>query len=256
MKRNLLRAAFAALALSVLETANAIPITLEFSGAVTSATVGSESWIGQMATGRFELETDNFVQFPSPPIPPQYSWTDLLPFENRPTPLSASVSIGADAINLNAEGDIYGGIHFIDHCTPDCQGGLFDNWSISAYTQSFAIGSPVPDGGYSTSTLTFRSRPTFDAPPADIFDATTLAPVDILTLPLMEIYGYYNSWQYFCIAGECEQTGATMAQFSVDSVVRTAGVTASVPEPGTLGLFVATLAGAWLIRRRPTLQQL
>jgi hypothetical protein len=249
MNNYLLRAACAAVALSVVGTANAIPVIFEFSGTVNSVTVGSESWMGQQATGRFEIETDNFVLFPAPPTPPTYSWTDALPFDNRPTPLSASLAIGADAINLNAQADIYGGIHLSDGCAPDCPDNLGDYWSISAYTQSFALGSPVPDGGYTVSSLSFWSWSGFGAP-VDLFDASTLSPVDILTLPLLQLSGSYHAWSYNCMAGECEQTGATMAQFAVDSVVRTAEDTMSVPEPGTLGMLATALAGLFLLRRR------
>jgi hypothetical protein len=256
MKKTKIFAAMAAL--SFAGAAQAVPIAFEFSGAVQQVSVGAEQWIGQRATGRFLIESDNFTLLPTPVSQPIYTWTDALPYDARPAPLGASISVGADHISLNTEVEVYGGITFVDACRPACLPNSPEAWSISANTQSYALGSSGWEQGYTMSSLSFRSSTPFDVEQQnsfDFFDGNGLTPEAILSLPLLSLTASYHQWIYECRdevpedEDRCVPISQISMNFLVDTVTRTV-VSQSVPEPGTLGLLGLALIGGAFARRR------
>jgi len=246
MKNNVTtRVIAAALAIGAMGTAQAVPIQFEFSGVVSVTDADHDYWAGQLATGRFFLETDNFTLLPTPPNQP--TWTDVLPFDARPEPITASISIGDELISLNSEVETYGGIHFLTGCSStDCPPGWRENWGISGNTQTFLLGQP-PGDSYRLSTMAFTSM---GPDGTDFIPDSGLTPIDILTLPLGQLSGRYTAFDYACANGECIQSGYTTAQFSVSSLTRVIVEPTPVPEPAPLGLLGAGLLGAAFLRRR------
>src|SRR5688572_28406152 len=150
---NRLRLLAAVAALPFAGAAEAVPIAFDFSGIVQTVSAGHEAWAGQLATGRFLVETDNFTILPTPPS--TVTWTDVLPFDTRPEPITASIRILDDVFSLNSAVETYGGIHFNGSCEPFCSPGWRECWGISGNTQSFPLGGQPGADGYNTSTLSF-----------------------------------------------------------------------------------------------------
>jgi len=247
MRANFTRAAVAALAVGFAGVSQAIPVQFDFSGTVDDGTRG---------TGQFIIETDGLVQLAfGGPDYPQKTFTDLLGPQNRPTPILGSFTANSTTYDLGSYlpgGN--GNVNFVDVCRPDCLPGWSENWSLSLYQQDFPYASPQPAGGYTYRSLYFISQTPYDIDHTqsfDFLDNSVTRPEDILTLPLLQLGAVFYEETVNCSTGVCSRVRNVEYHVNVDTVTRGV-VSTSVPEPGTLTLFAAALAGLFFVRRRAT----
>jgi hypothetical protein len=253
MKRILLRGALAGLALASFGIAHAVPVYVDFSGTVTQYTIPTVEGIstGAAVTGGFTLETDRLLPSGAPPGGIQYTFLDFNP-AGLAQPL-ATVSFGGREITFPQFERTYAYVNFVDGCRPGCDAGWAEAYSINAATQDvFTPGYTGLYHSYFLNIFSLARTPLPDFPYFqyfDGFDGAAMTAMDAFTLPTWDLQGSFLESIAECVDGVC--TSVSDASFNFDLTSFTRGVgTRAVPEPGTLGLFVAAFAGAWLLRRR------
>jgi hypothetical protein len=254
MKRTVSSALVAVLSLGCGGLAQAVPISFAFSGVVDVTDPDGIPWAGQRAGAELLIETDGLHARVVGGQVPNATFDDRLDPVTRPIPILGSVSIGGEFLSLDGFPNGFGGVFFNDNCAPPVCGGFArEIWTIQLHAQTAPFGSP-PDGVFTYRDLFFTNALAFDfANPqatTDYFDVATVAPIDILTLPPLQMTGLYGESTVSCLAGACTTLSTRRAQFTVDSLVRSSGDTVPVPEPGTLGLLAFGLAGIFARRRR------
>ncbi|HUQ11538.1 MAG TPA: PEP-CTERM sorting domain-containing protein [Steroidobacteraceae bacterium] len=255
MKRLLLRAAAAALTLSSVDVARAVPVYLDFTGTIASYTLpaveGAET--GTAIAGSFTLETDRLLSSGPPLSGVQYTFVDFNP-TGLAQPL-ATVNFGGREISFPQFERTYAYVTFVDGCQPVCNAGSSESYSINAATEDvFTPGYTGRYHSYFLNIFASARTPLPDYPYFEYFDAfdgAAMTPADAFTLPTWNLQGNFLENVFDCVDGSCTSV-ASNASFNFDITSLTRGVGARpVPEPGMLGLFVAALGGAWLMRRRP-----
>lgn len=245
MNSILARGAMTVIALSIAGISQAVPIRFQFSG---------NTYDGTRASGQFFIETAGLRQLDTPPTVPQKTFTDLLGLNDRPVPMLGSFSVGGTTYDMGSylPGG-YGGISFVDVCTPVCFPNTRENWNISLYQQDYPFGGAFPASGiYTFQSMSFLSGTPYSfehTESFDFLDNNITRPEDILTLPLLQMTGVFYEETVTCVAGACSSTRNFEYQINVDTVSRSV-VSTSVPEPGTLALLGAALAGMFFVRRR------
>ena len=243
MKKLVVRAlAAAVVTLGFTVAAQATPMYFDFTGTV----LGSP---GSAVTGGFNFEIDRLYSAPAPGQPQLVTFIDW-----QPTGLSAPLAF-LNFGDRNVEFPAYGGINYLysqfnDACTPgeECPASASDHWSIFASTSEQPEAGTAPDftGSMRAAYLFFLP---LDGLPQDTFDASTVDPTAILTLPLGNTLGIYSEQLIDCVRGECTYSNPYQLTFTIDSVSRGLGPR-SVPEPGTFGLLGVALVGMFFVRRR------
>ena len=239
MKGRFSRAALAALIL-VSGTANAVPITFEFSGNLN----------GQRASGTFNFESDGLRALA---FGPQLSYSNLSAPDQRTGPFVASYSYAGSTVTLgDSVTNDYGYINYVDVCRPECTPFANESWSLNLLALARPFGQPIPDGEISRS-FSIQSNAPFDwvaGLSQDILDINSLTAESVLTLPLLQVRAFYQESYNVCSSGVCGQYVVRHEEFDVDTITRSASVVHGVPEPGSLGLSVAGMLAALLVRRR------
>jgi hypothetical protein len=241
MKRDFVRVAFTAAAVAFTGIAQAVPIYFDFTGRVNSGDPGTV--FGTPVSGGFTLETDRIpapILSPQQPIQPTYQTADWDP-QNLSEPL-AYLSSGGNVFPDYALD--YALLTFIDGCQPGCSPTSFDDFSIYVVTQD--LWTPDYTGQYRLASLLLWNT----VNGSDAFDGSTAQVIDMVSLPLGNMGGFYGESLSDCVDGNCTLISSTSYGFSVDTLTRGVG-SRSVPEPGTLALLAAGLAGCGLRRRRP-----
>jgi hypothetical protein len=236
MKKSLMRAAL--LALATVGAAQAVPIELIVSGT---------RFDGQRATGTFEFDTSGLLPLR---FADQQSYSNLLSLETRSTPFRATYQTesGTEVLGDVVAND-YGYVSFMDACQPQCSSFAIESFNVSVLSLPAPFGQPYPPGGVER-IFSFSSMSPFDPVAGiftDYFDIDDITVDSVLTMPLREMRLYYQEGGYDCSSGTCIMSITRSDTVFVDSVIRRVR---SVPEPGTLGLFGAGLAAAFVLRRR------
>ena len=252
MKRTLARSAVAAVcSLGFAGTAGAIPIHFDFTGTITGVENVKGATVGAVISGGFTFETERLA-FGHAPGSPQYSWVDHEP-EGLTEPYAFLNFGGREVAYPSAATGNYAVINFFDACTPICAPFGVENFGMFASTGH----SAAPDFTglmqqssfyFASAALTRLTDPPF-IEAFDYFDGTQVDPTSIVTLPLYDLAGFYSQGTMDCVSGGCTNIAPGSLGFTIDSVTRGIGARA-VPEPGTLSLLAASLAGLWLFRRR------
>jgi len=248
MKKNLARAAIAALAFGTAGLAHAVPIYFEFTGSVSqpSATVG----VGTAVSGGINLETDRLLSAGPPASGIQYSFIDWQP-TGLTGPLAYLDFAGAHH-EVPAYSSNYAMVSFVDGCQPLCNTQWAEDFNLGAYTDdawSEDFTGQMRSRSISLFNIYQNQLPGFPSEGYDAFVGATATPLDIISLPLAYLNGTYFESISECVNGECSWVRDDYFVFSVDTLTRGVGPT-SVPEPGTLGLMAtAMLLGAAMRRR-------
>jgi hypothetical protein len=252
MKRTIRCAALAATcSLGFAGTASAVPIHFDFTGTITGVENLEGAIAGAAISGGFTFETDRLAAGHAPGSP-QYSWVDLEP-EGLIEPYAFLNFGGREVAYPSAAIGNYAVINFFDACTPICAPFNVENFGMFASTGH----SAAPDFTglmqhssfyFASAALTRLADPPF-IEAFDYFDGAQVDPTSIVTLPLYDLAGFYSQGTMDCVSGGCVNIAPGSLGFTIDSVTRGIGARA-VPEPGTLGLLVAGLAGLLLFRRR------
>lgn len=264
MKRGNLRATFGRVTVAVFlfglsKVADAVPIYLDFSGQVTSATIDDAMLMGSSISGGFSLETDNMFALDSADPVRNISFMQFLPGLTS-DPL-AYFNIGSEQLtwiaSLNDDGyyNGYASVGFQDACTAGgCFPGWAENLSWIAINNDFVSDL---DGTFTSRVLALFSQNTIRYPDypfveyLDYFDANDVTALSGVTLPLYDLTGSYLEEKFVCASGECQSAGQSQFEFSMNNVTRGVGAReVAVPEPGPLGLLAAGLLGLFVVRRR------
>ena len=257
MKRTLARAAIAtACMLGFAGGAQAIPMYFDFTGQIVGGTLASAEGLARNSpiSGGFTFETDRLVE--SLPLPTVRSWADRNP-SGLTDPLAYLDFGGRDSSPEAWRG--FATFTLTDGCAPDCGGYGYDMLSLFVSSTDRDL-TPGFTGTLQRSFFYLASTG-IDYPPGGLpqyfnyFDLLPASPESMVNLPLHSLYGSYNEEVLSCVAGTCTSNGRLGFNFSVDSATRGFGVR-NLPEPDTLGLLVAGLLAALLVRRRaPTRQR-
>ena len=247
--------------------ANAVPISIEFTGTVRETTRNSGGMFeydpsrnGQTVSGFFLIETEGFERTEH-----ILSGSSHIQFRSAATPnlVAAGVSIGGVTYDMSIYPADFGGISLIDGAPPpeDCSAGCSwtpDQFSISSSTTE-GFPRQFVDGEFQARSLhlgSFDDRPTWDPLFGTYLDFSEryYTPVDLVSLPLMWVSSSFSESAVTCSSAEqrCRTTLITTVNFDISDVTRRI---VSVPEPGTFGLLAAGLFMAgWRRRSRTPLQ--
>ncbi len=252
MKRTFRCAALAAAcSLGFACTASAVPIHFDFTGTITGVE-GVEGARSEQQSAVASPSRPTVLAAGHAPGSPQYSWVDLEP-EGLTEPYAFLNFGGREVAYPSAATGNYAVINFFDACTPICAPFGVENFGMFASTGH----SAAPDFSglmqqssfyFASAALTRLADPPF-IEAFDYFDGAQVDPTSIVTLPLYDLAGFYSQGTMDCVLGGCVNIAPGSLGFSIDSVTRGIGARA-VPEPGTLSLLAASLAGLWLFRRR------
>jgi len=251
MKKTLARSLGAAIATLWLATAaQATPIYFDFTGSVLSTTgyvPGDSPAVGSAASGGFNIETDRL--FDDGIISPgSHDWIDWQPVSPA-APLAFLSVDGRDVSFPLFPQNNYSLITFGDACTAtDCGAG--DVFTLFVGSGD-GTGAADFTGALHFSALLFLPS----SSNTDLFDAATVDPLSIVSLPVGNPLAALLEDTYTCEAGNCAISHSQQLWVSVDSVSRGVGERVGVPEPDTLALLV--IAGLMCLlygRRRGTLQ--
>jgi hypothetical protein len=240
MKREFVRVAFTAAAVAFTGIAQAVPIYFDFTGRVNSGEPGTV--FGTPVSGGFTLETDRIpapILSPHNPTYPTYQTSDWDP-QNLSEPL-AYFSSGSTVFPDYALD--YALLTFIDGCPTVCSPTSADSFDLLVVTQD--LWTPGFTGQYRIASLFLWNA----VNGSDTFDGSTAQVIDMVSLPIGSMSGFYGESMSNCVDGNCTLVSSSTFGFSIDTLTRGVG-TRSVPEPGTLALLAAGLAGCALRRRR------
>jgi hypothetical protein len=233
MKKILARAIAAAVSLAFAGIAQAVPMYFDFTGTVLDT--------GAAISGGFNFESDRMV--PLGPDGSQSSFIDWQPADVT-DPL-AFLNFDGQTVSIPQYAVNYSMVTFLEGCPGSCSPALGEFFYLAAYTNEL-----LPADGIGTLRNDSISIFAFGDGEVDYFNGDTATPTGIVNLPLYNLLGSYYQNVATCVADGCTYTDVDM-RFSIDTVTRGIGPR-SVPEPGTLGLFGAALAGLFFVRRRTT----
>ncbi len=254
MKRSFSSAVFAAAAIASAGIAQAVPIHFEFTGVVRQASATTPD--GTAVSGALDFDTDRLL-FAGSSGGIQYSFIDWQPADLA-QPLG-SIDFAGTHHEVPNYSENYALLNFVDGCQPLCNTGWAEDFNLSAYTED--PWSPGYTGQLRSSSIQlFNLYETVipDFPyyqEYDAFDGATAVPLDVMTLPLGRLDGTFTEGVSDCVDGNCTTLSYDYFVFDVTSLTRSFGTTASVPEPGTLGLLGIAALGMLLFRRGRLLQR-
>ena len=242
--------------------ASAIPVTFDFTGTVqsiyyvdfvTGEQVNDAGPTGAAFSAQFIIDTDLF----GPPVSSETDYSDRIDYNSSLAgAVNSSLVINGAAVNLTPFSTNTSSVYFGNSLGvfEDADGNRAiapDQWGLNLISEEL---TPIGRTGYRGLSFSFvadfdASDPTggpgwFDFSPGIDLDS-------IATLPMLSTYGgapsiFLTDRHYGC-AERCLTTDFTITALTVATVTRSA---TSVPEPGTLSLLAAGLAGAWFMRRR------
>jgi len=253
---------FIAVAMASAVPASAIPVTFEFTGTVQSTwdsdfEAGTENHdagpIGAAFSAQFTFDTDLF----GPPESIESEYDHRITYSSQLSgAYASSLVINGTTINLTPFSTNTASVYFTDsrgwlehedgsrEITPD-------SWGLSLRSEEI---TPLGRTRSNEFGFGFTADIDFEDPTGGpgLFDLSRGIDLDsIATVPMLG--GFYNrpisihQSDTFSCAERCQLSGSSGTLMVISSITRSA---TSVPEPGSLGLLAAGLAGAWFARRR------
>lgn len=258
--KNQLKRILAVALVATAAPASAIPVQFDFAGVVrsvidydfaTGEQINGQGPVGSAFSAQFLFDTDLF----GPPVPEEAEFSDRLTFAAQlPGAVSANLVIGGVSVDIFEHDSDSASLNFNDSwgvspCGEGCSAVQPDQWGLTFQSETVTdIGRTALRSGF----FTFAAEVDFTRPELAMnwLDFSEgIDPADIATLPILTrdpVSLYILDYNYVC-AERCTRTGVHMTLLEMSSVARTV---ASVPEPGTLGLFALGLAGMTFATRR------
>ena len=242
----------AALALAA-SAAHAIPITFSFTGTVRGTTIFNElgqgtfdpSHDGEAVSGALVLETEGLLR----DLSVRNDGTHLSFFTLDSALISTTLSIGGVTYDPGVYARDLGLLSIIDSsgpqpCGPGCSSLTPDQVvAVHGSTNSPGIFDPTLTGVFDTRSLTLGWHDVENNPLGLIDLSNGFEPLDVLNIPITTITGVFTQQVETCLNGLCSFTRTVSTGLQFGSLTVGAAST-SVPEPGTLSLFLLGLLGA------------